>query len=419
MINSNGSEASQRAFIGAVLNGDTRAGDHALSTEDFTDDLCRRTFAACVQLEAQGKQADIVTLFDAYPDIDSGELVTISAQALHGFMAEQYAANIRAAAQRKRLADLLVRSAQDAQDGAKPLEDTLAALRAQLDGAAAKSPASGLVSGTDALVNFALWLDGGEQDTAISTGLSRLDAKMNGGLRGGGLYVIGARTGVGKTALMLSMAISAIQAGKRVLFISLEMPEREDVSRMIASVSGVSLERIYNPKKLTDKDHIDIAEAYALLPGEYFQMCMTARTPQAVRRAALAMRAQGGLDLIVVDYIQIMQPDGKTNSRVETIGQITGALKMLAMELNVPVLTGSQVNRAGVQGGNEPRLSDLRESGSIEQDADVVLLLHRPDGQEREVRKRMQVLIAKNRQGSTGVCGMVFDGAVMRFYQTA
>lgn len=413
----NNAVASERAFVGAVVNGDARAMDHNLKPSDFTDDFCRSAFSACLQLEAQGKQADIVTMFDTFPEIDSDALITITQEAsIVGDLAAQHASNIRSAGQRRKLVELFLKAAQAAQNASQPLEDTILKVRGYLDKMAAQSTTSDFASGTDVMVNFLMWLDNKEPEPAISTGITKLDACLNGGLKGGRLYVIGARTGVGKSALMCGMATHAIKKGARVLYVSLEMDALENLTRMIASVSGVPLGRINNRSTLSAGDHGALVESCSLLPGENFRFSTRARTPEAVRRAALQMRAQSGLDLIVVDYLQILQPDGKTSSRVESLGQITGALKLLAMELGVPVLSAAQINRAGVQGGNAPRLSDLRESGSIEQDADVVFLMHRPDGQEAEDRKKIDLFVAKNRQGSTGYTKFLFDGALMRFY---
>lgn len=409
--------ASERAFIGSVINGDVRATGHGLKPSDFADEFCKAAFSACLQLEAQGKQPDLVTMFDTFPDIDSVALITLTQEAAPvGALAEQHAANIRSASQRRKIAELFLKAAQAAQDASQPLEDTIFKARAYLDRTTAQTATDDIITGTDAMVDFHLWLDNNGEDTAISTGLSGLDMKLNGGLKGGRFYVIGARTGVGKSALMCSMATHAIRKGARVLYVSLEMCARENIARMIAAVSGVSLGRINNRETLSNGDFAALSESYALLPGENFRFSTRARTPEAVRRAALQMRAQVGLDMIVVDYLQILQPDGKTSSRVEALGQITGALKLLAMELGVPVLSAAQINRAGVQGGSAPRLSDLRESGSIEQDADVVILLHRPDGEEKETKKRIEIALAKNRQGSTGSSNLIFDGALMRFY---
>lgn len=410
-------QASERAFVGAVINGDTRAADHGLKSSDFNDEFCKVAFSACLQLETQGKCADIVTLFDMFPDLDSTALITLTQEAAGvGSLAAQHAANIRSAGQRRRIAELFLKAAQAARDTAQPLEEVIYKARMYLDKTAAQSTTEDFTSGTDALVDFAMWLDNQEPEKAISTGIQKIDAKLSGGLKGGRLYVIGARTGVGKSALMCSMATASIKKGIRVLYVSLEMCARENVARMLASVSGVSLGRINNRQTLSDGDHGALIESCALLPGDNFRFLTKVRTPEDIRRAALKMQAQTGINMIVVDYIQLLQPDIKVSSRVEAIGAITRALKLLAMELDVPVLSAAQVNRAGAQGGGAPRLSDLRESGSIEQDADVVFLMHREDGQEKQEKKKVSIAIAKNRQGGTGTGDFIFDGALMRFY---
>ena len=409
-------QASERAFVGAVINGHTRATDHGLKMSDFSDEFCKSVFSACLQLEAQRKQTDFVTMFDVFPEIDSATLITLTQEAaVEKYLIDQHAENIRSAGQRRRVIELFLKAAQAAQNMAQPLEDVIYKTRSYLDETAAQSAPEDFISGTDALVDFCMWLDKQEPEKATSTGIEKIDAQLSGGLKGGRFYVIGARTGVGKSALMCSMATHAIQKGARVLYVSLEMGARENMARMVASVSGVPLGRINNRPTLSDGDHGAIIESCALLPGDNFRFSTMARTPEDIRRAALKMRAQGGIDMVVVDYIQLLQPNVKTSSRVEAIGSITRALKLLAMELDVPVLSAAQVNRAGGQSGDIPRLSDLRESGSIEQDADVVFMLHREDGQEKQEKKRVSIIIAKNRQGSTGTGSFIFDGAHMRF----
>lgn len=410
--------ASERAFLGAVINGDARATDHGLSVTDFGDLFCRAAYSACVQLEAQGKQPDLVTVCDALPELDASALIELTQEAsCSASLVNQHAENIRQSSQRRAFAEACLEAAKAARDASVSLADTQSSLRALIDQSGAQTADGGFTTGTDAIVDFAMWLDSEEQEDAISTGIPCVDTKLCGGLKAGRFYVIGARTSVGKSALMCAMAAQAIKDGRRVLYISLEMGARENTARMVAAVSGVSLVHINDHQMLTHDDYSALADAYALLPGENFRFTSTARTPSAIRRAALKMRAQAGLDLVVLDYIQIAQPDGKVSSRVEAVGQITGELKALAMELNIPVLSAAQINRSGVQGGAAPRLSDLRESGSIEQDADCVLLMHRPDGQEREAFKRIELAIAKNRQGTCGVCDLIFDGAHMRFTQ--
>lgn len=410
------SSNSERAFIGAILNGDTRATEHGLRLSDFSDDLCRAAFSACLQLEAQGKQADLVTMFDTFPDIDSGALITLTQEAaVGGSLADQHAANIRNTGQRRRITELFLKAAQAAQDASQPLEDTITKTRTYLDKAAEQTSSGDSIDGEDAIIDFLLWMDDDTPEKVIPTGISCLDSKLGGGLKGGRFYVIGARPSVGKSALMTTWATNAIKNGFRALYVSMEMGSRENIGRMAAAVSGVSMTRIGTKALLSNEDKGQIVESFHLLPGSRFRFSTKARTPDTVRRAALKMQATGGLDIIFVDYIQLLQPDQRVNSRVEGVGEITRALKLLAIELNIPIVAAAQLNRVAANTGNPPRLSDLRESGSIEQDADCVILLHRPDDQLSQPIKKIELCVAKHRQGSCGKTELMFDGALMRF----
>ena len=407
---------SERAFLGAVLNGEIKANDHGLKADDFGDSFLREVFTACVQLELQGKTADLVTVSDV-TDLDAIMLVDLATEtAPDGSLAQQHADNIRSMAQRRRLTETLVRAAQAAQGVSTPLDEILAQLRAFIDQMGEQGAANDTVGGLDAMVEFNLWLESKEMEAAIPTGLSRLDLNFGGGLKGGRFYVIGARPGVGKSALMGNMAVHAIRKGYKALYISLEMEARENVTRMIASVSGVSIGKMEG-KLLSDDERVAIVEAYALMPGDNFRFSTMARTPEAVRKAALTMRAKEGLDIIFVDYLQLLRADGKASNRVEAVGEISRSLKLLAMELGIPVVTAAQLNRASVNAGAAPKLSDLRESGSIEQDADAVILLHAAE--ESFGVRHVDLMVAKNRQGVCGKMSLIFDGSTMRFRQEA
>lgn len=404
---------SEHAFLGAVLNGDAKASDHGLKAKDFGDSFLRDVFSACVQLELQGKTADLVTVCDC-TELDAVALVDLATEHVpDGALAGQHASNIRSLAQRRRIAEACIKASQAALNGSTPLEETAAKLRAYLDKVSAQGDSDGTVAGIDAMVEFNQWLETKELEAAIPTGLPRLDIQLGGGLKGGRFYVIGARPGVGKSALMGNMAVHAIRSGYRALYVSLEMDAREIVTRMISSVSGVSIGKM-DAKMLDDDDYAAVIESYALMPGERFRFSMMARTPDAVRRAALRMRAREGLDLIFVDYLQLLHASGKS-SRVEEVGEISRSLKLLAMELGIPVVTAAQLNRVSANTGAAPKLSDLRESGSIEQDADVVMLLHAKD--ESFGVRHVDLKVAKNRQGTCGKTSLIFDGSTMRFRQ--
>ena len=400
---------SERVFVGAILNGDARALDSGLKAADFTDGFCGRVFSAALTLEERGQICDLVTLSDIAPDVDASAAVELTVEALgRGALAGQYAANVKATAQRRAVAELCLTLARDAQDADKPLPELLDAARTRLDALAGDLPSSGTVSGTDALCGFYARLVGGTVEPVVQSGFHRLDASLC--IAGGKLIVIGARPSVGKSALLLHLAMNALDAGRRVLLVSLEMGADELIGRMVARQSGVSVQAI-STHRLTETELGRVVEGFSLLPGDRFSVCTTARTAQDVRREALRIRADGGLDLIVVDYLQLLDAGRKTSNRTEAVGVVTRALKSLAMELKIPILTASQLSRASER-NDAPRLSDLRESGSIEQDADAVLLLHAANEKENPER---DLTLAKNRQGRCGGFKLLFSGEKMLF----
>lgn len=400
---------SERVFVGAILNGDARALDSGLKAADFTDGVCRRVFSAALTLEERGQICDLVTLSDIAPDVDASAAVELTVEALgHGALAGQYAANVKATAQRRAVAELCLTLARDAQDADKPLPELLDAARGRLDALAGDLPSGGTVSGTDALCGFYARLVGGEVQPVVTSGFPRLDRALC--IAGGKLIVIGARPSVGKSALLLHLAMNALDAGRRVLLVSLEMGVDEVIGRMTARQSGVPVQAI-STHSLSETQLGRVVEGFSLLPGDRFSICTTARTAQDVRREALRMRAGGGLDLIVVDYLQLLDAGRKTSNRTEAVGVISRTLKLLAVELNIPVLTASQLSRASER-NDAPRLSDLRESGSIEQDADAVLLLHAANEKENPER---DLTLAKNRQGRCGGFKLLFSGEKMLF----
>ena len=396
---------SEQRFIGCLLNDDARALDSGLKAADFTDDFCRRVFSAALTLEERGQTCDLVTLTDTAPDIDASAAVDLTTQAVGcGALAGQYALTIKTAAQRRAVAAECLNLARDAQDADKPLSELLDTARTRLDALAGDFPSSG----TDALCGFYARLVGGTVEPVVQSGFHRLDASLC--IAGGKLIVIGARPSVGKSALLLHLAMNALDAGRRVLLVSLEMGADELIGRMVARQSGVSVQAI-STHRLTETELGRVVEGFSLLPVDRFTVCTTARTAADVRREALRMRANGGLDLVVVDYLQLLEAGRKTSNRVEAVGIISRTLKLLAVELNIPVLTASQLSRASER-NDAPRLSDLRESGSIEQDADAVLLLHAAN--EKENPERVLTL-AKNRQGRCGGFKLLFSGERMLF----
>ena len=264
--------------------------------------------------------------------------------------------------------------------------------------------------------------------TGLPTGFYELDDLLC-GLNAGELIVLAARPSMGKTALALNILDHAalhppewLDRAPVVLFFSLEMGQQSIVRRMLCSRARVDAHRL-RTGKIPDQDYAKLAEAAGeLSTARVFLDDSPGLTVMSMRGRARRLKAkQGGLDLIVVDYLQLMAPP-RAESRQQEVSQISRALKDLARELDVPVVALSQLSRAvELRDDKRPQLSDLRESGSIEQDADVVLLLFRGEYYEAtdENRGLAEVICAKQRNGPTGLVRLQFVPSTMRFENRA
>ena len=251
---------------------------------------------------------------------------------------------------------------------------------------------------------------GGTQ--AIPTGLERLDNILGGGFKKGSLYVLAARPGVGKSALAIQITYECARRGLRASYASLEMTAQECSARLLSNVSGV---RKPTGKGLLTAGHKQKLEkqVQAMQSWPITFKDDNQATMQSIEAFIAKQRLEGELGLIVVDYLQLLSVPN-IESRVQEISQISRSLKKIAMEYDTSVLALSQLNRALESQGRNPMLSDLRESGSIEQDADCVLLLHR----ETEVDPISDDIIcnvAKNRNGELRATKLTFTKPTGRF----
>ena len=262
------------------------------------------------------------------------------------------------------------------------------------------------------------WESGGGL-RGISTGFQELD-QMTSGLQGGNLIIIGARPSMGKTCLAMNIAEHvAINEKKSVLFFSLEMPASQLGFRLISSQSRVN-QQVLTKGDFKDAENLRISNAIAVLKDSPLHIDDSGTlTPYQLRsKARRFMKQNGPLSLIVIDYIQLMDSGKKTENKTIEIGEISRALKAIAKEFNCTVIALSQLNReVEKRQTKRPTMSDLRDSGSIEQDADVVILIHREevDGQERMPIGPAEIIVSKNRNGPTGVERLVFCGPFSRF----
>ena len=261
----------------------------------------------------------------------------------------------------------------------------------------------------------------------IETGYTRLD-KLTNGMHGGELIVIAARPGVGKSALAMNIVENVAKQGRTVAVFSLEMSNDQLVERMLASMSGVSLASIKSGRlERGEQDVSRLLNATNVIGStmHLFGNDNPNVKPAEVRSQCRRIKNQTGLDLVVIDYIGLMEGDrGAVEGRQNEVASITRALKIMAKELDVPVIALSQLKRdaeirniktkGGEGGGSEPVLSDLRESGAIEQDADIVMFIHREDPEQRP--EDVTLIVAKHRNGEQAKIPLKWIGHQVRFH---
>lgn len=245
----------------------------------------------------------------------------------------------------------------------------------------------------------------------VPTGFTEIDNKLA-GLQKTDLIILAARPSVGKTSLALDIARNAaLHYEVPVCIFSLEMSEQQLVDRMMAAEGRIDSWKMRNGK-LTEADFDRMSDAMGRLSAAPIYIVDTpGNTILRMRSTARRLKSQHGLGLIVVDYLQLINTTKNYDSMVNQVTEISRSLKALAKELDVPVLALSQLSRAVEQRGGKPRLSDLRDSGSIEQDADVVMFIHRDHNEDSAGRESTaEILIEKHRNGPTGRAELFFDG---------
>lgn len=303
------------------------------------------------------------------------------------------------------------------QDGISA-DDAAAQAHTLLTEATAESRADDLIAGADAVSES--WDDlHSEAPAFVSTGFSDLD-DMIGGLHGGDFVIIAARPAVGKTSWALSLLRNLCKRGAAVpLIFELEMDRLQLTHRLISMQSGVET-RVLRMRAIdSDATHQALAEAHGTVGSWQWAVCdLAGQTPLQIRARTMRHLAEHSSAVIIVDYIGLMGSDDRRENRTQEVSALSLALKNLARDANVPIVALAQLSRA-VEGrsGHRPMLSDLRDSGSLEQDADIVGFLYREELYDRQTEKKgiAELLIEKNRHGPTGNIPLRFDAATTRF----
>jgi len=418
---------AERQTIGCLLLDPSRCVEigQILAPDDFYVDAHRRLYAHILGLYGDGGRVDQVLLLDRLRE--AGELEVIGGTAyLHevatavftaGSVAS-YAAVVSKHAKRRRLIHSATQTLVAAyDDGRNADEIASSAAERMLTVTSASNTAT-----VDTPTLFAQTLqelaDESVRPIGKTIGLWSFDREI-GGLYPGELTILAARPSMGKTALGTQIDLHFAEHGRHTLFMSLEMSARALALRILANRAGVDSQRIRN-RSLSDNDRRNLVVGNADLPIEYLDIVDRPRmSTTEIRWEVMRRRQKHSLDLIVIDYLTRLQPIDPRAPRYLQIGQMTGDLKRLALEFDVPVLCLAQLGRAAeAKGETRPRLSHLRESGDIEQDADVVAFLHRPERIDRDDpdnHGQAFLYVEKNRNGPCGEYELRFDGPTGRF----
>lgn len=424
-------EQAERGVIGSLLL-DNRTADDVLvlvNDGDFYVPELATLFRTIRKLIENGDPATGISVWDALAarglanETYDAALSSALSSVPHAANASYYARIVHQKAQARRLAEVCEETLAEVY----AYQDTADALLDRAEGRILeiRSDRAGITD-CPALEPLGLSLarawrrKAGEPDEGISTGLDIADSFI-GGMRPGQLIVLAARPSIGKTALALNIAANAaFEGGRRVLFVSLEMGQLEITDRLICSrcqIPGAMLKA----GQLSQKDENRVARLVDDAGCE--RMRIDDAPMQTVARVAATARRHkrgDGLDMIVVDYLQLLTPPADVPRRASQQEQVTAIsfrLKGMARELQVPVLAISQLNRqAEARADKRPQLADLRTSGAIEQDADIVMLLHRPEFYDATDSPGVAELnIAKNRSGQTGIVKLCFRKDITLF----
>lgn len=393
---------SERMILGAVLDDPSCFESIELADEDFQDAECRLVWAKMRAIIDAGKRPDLTLLGSELPERVKflSELNPITAA-----NASYYAERIRECSKRRGIVALM-RKAKELIDG--PIDAVLEAIEAglvELQGQDRRDlrMLRDLLDPAMELIQERYKLQG--RPPGIETGFRRLDAPL-GGLRKGNLVIIGGRPSMGKTALALSMALHMATHDVRVGFFSLEMSAEQLVIRALASIGRINSQSLASGR-MTEADFAKILDAGSVLQRAMVVIDDTPNIALALLKNRARRMKRFGVDVVFVDYLTLIRHGDARTPRWERVGDVSKNLKQLARELDIPIVALSQVGRDAED--RMPTLSDLRQSGEVEEDADVVLLMHRDrKAAEDEQDYTTQIDIAKNRHGATQMMELVF-----------
>ena len=424
-------EQAEASVLGAMLldKSAITTAVEIIDAEDFYYDSHKAIFEGIMRLYNKNQPADMITLSDFLKK--SGQLEAVGGYTYLGRLTsgagavsntEAYANIIK----EKSTLRALIRAGGEIVEDSYSDEDDVSSIIEKAEKSifdiTQDNQRNGLMMMRDVMVDtFDVMQQRSENKgglTGLTTGFIDLDRKTS-GMQKADLVLLAARPSMGKTALMVNIATnSALKAQASVAMFSLEMSRNQLSQRILSSLSHVDLMKIISGD-LTTEEWSKVIETMTYMNEMAIYIDDTAGiTPLEVKAKCRRLKAEKGLDLVVIDYLQLMEVGGRAESRQQEISAISRQLKGIAKELDVPVIALSQLSRAPeMRADHRPILSDLRESGAIEQDADIVMFLYRDEYYNPDTEKQGlgELIIAKHRNGPTGTVELLFKGEYTKF----
>lgn len=428
-------EAEQSVIGSMLMDKDAIiAAAEVLSEEDFYQRAYGAMFGAMVELFNEGKPVDLVMLQDRLkekdvpPEVSSLDFVKdIFTTLATSVNAKSYANIVKEKAVMRRLIRVTEEIANTCYAGKEPLEQILADTEKSVFNLLQSRDSSEFVPIRQVALNVLEKIEIASRNpgtvTGIPTGFIDLDYKTS-GMQPSDLVLIAARPSMGKTAFVLNLVDHvAVRRGQPCMIFSLEMSKEQLVNRMLAMESNVDSQKL-RTGNLTDSDWDAVVEGIGIIGNSKLLIDDTPGISiTELRSKCRKMKLEYGLSMIIIDYLQLMSGSGRTgDNRQQEISEISRSLKALAREMNAPVIALSQLSRAcETRQDHRPMLSDLRESGAIEQDADVVMFLYRDDyyNKDTETPNIAEVIIAKQRNGPIGTVNLLWQPEYTKFVNLA
>ena len=398
----------EKKAIEAILHNNQLLDELSLYDYDFQDHTNKLMFIAVSDLINRGVTADVTSVYS------SGKVpasVAVEYEPFTGSNARYYAELIKENTKRRELHTLgllvgdLLNQKTESQDIIAEVETELYRIQERKDNEV--HPIKDFLF--PAIEEIEEAYKNGGKIVGIESGYKDLDA-MTCGFQPGELIVLAARTSIGKTAFALNMAENMVLKGRHVAFFSCEMSGTQIVKRMLSSVAHINHKSLINGNLGTESVFADMGYASNKIMDTLLYICDTPNISFQELRAKSRMQKRKGAQIIIVDYLTLLKYGDARTPRPERIGALVKEIKALARELSLPIIVLSQLNREAE--GSRPTLAELRQSGEIEEDADVVMFLHRERGEGAT-----DLIVAKKRDGMTGDVPLYFDEQYVRFRQ--